>query len=105
MNACASRVVCMRTYGRDRSSVSSPIHASVASNRSATCGRLLLRTIMSPREMSISSSRVITTDWPADPSSSAPSMVSTVFTCVAIPLGSATTSSPGDTVPLAIRPA
>ena len=64
-----------------------------------------MRTIMSPRLTSTSSSRVRARDWPAKPSSRQPSEVWMDLTVEGVPEGRTTTSSPGLMVPEAIRPA
>ncbi|MCY1440729.1 hypothetical protein D9M71_570140 [compost metagenome] len=60
---------------------------------------------MSPRETSISSSRVRVTAWPGPACSSSPSKVTMDLTRLPLPDGRATTSSPLRTMPLAKVPA
>ena len=83
----------------------SSIQQIMASMSWPTSGWLCGRQIMSPREMSISSVRVMATDIGANASSTGPSGPSMRSMVVAKPDGSATTSSPGLSTPPAIVPA
>ncbi|MNC30126.1 hypothetical protein D3C75_784010 [compost metagenome] len=93
------------SYFLPGSSGSSAIHTSMASKLSATRGRLSACTSMSPRDTSISSSRVRVTAWPGIACSSSPSKVTMERTLLVLPDGSTAISSPLCTMPLARVPA
>ena len=85
--------------------VPSVIQHTMASMSWLTTGWLFGRQIMSPREMSMSSSRRIVTDIGANASATGPSNVSIDAIREVKPDGSTTTSSPGLNTPPATRPA
>ena len=102
----AVRVVCLIAYFRPTcSEACSSIQQIIASMSWAGRGALCGRQIMSPREMSIWSSRRTVTDIGAYASSTGPSAVSTEAIREVKPLGSTMTSSPGLSTPPATCPA
>jgi hypothetical protein len=84
---------------------SSAIQHTIASTSWLTAGWLCGRQIMSPREMSISSSSRIVTDMGANASATGPSTVSMAAMRDGSPDGSTITSSPGLKMPPATWPA
>ena len=99
-------VVCLMTYSRPGSNAaSSAIQHTVASKSWTACGWLFARVIMSPREMSMSSARLIATAIGGNASVTGPLGPSITVIRLALPVGSATTSSPGRITPLATVPA
>ena len=87
------------------SSFASSIQQRIASSRLLTLGTLCVRTSISPRLTSISSSSVRTTAWLSNASSSSPACVWISFTREPRMLGNATTSSPFLIVPETTVPA
>ncbi|CNK16083.1 Uncharacterised protein [Mycobacterium tuberculosis] len=83
----------------------SAIQHAVASKSCTTLGWLLLRAIMSPREMSISSARLIDTAIGGNASVTGPFGPSIAVIVVVLPTGNTTTSSPGRITPPATVPA
>ena len=105
MNARTDRVVCISQYWVSARIGSSLSQQTIASNSLPTTGRFILRTIMSPRLMSTSSSVVITIESDAEALSRLPPYVSIDLTRVLFPEGSTTISSPGWMEPDTTRPA
>ena len=103
--ARASAVVCLRTYfARGRGGVALS-QQSITSKSCCPSGRFSLRTSMSPRLMSISSSKVMVTDIGGKASSSSPVRVWMPEILLSNPDGRATTLSPFLKIPPATRPA
>ena len=102
--ALTVRAPILRRYGRPGSIGSSAIQMIVASNWSATSAGADAVEITSPREMSISSTKVRVIDWPAIASLRSPSAV-TMRAVLSRPEGCTRTRSPVWTVPLATVPA